>query len=77
LARTDSRNIALQRRQPGGNWRTVAYCGNSPRAVARAVSELAAEHWTPADGDTLELGRQLDDLRRAIQSLESTIRELL
>jgi hypothetical protein len=58
------KNIVLQRRQPGGRWLTVAYCGNSPASVKRAVTELAAA-----------LGRQLDDLRRAIDRLERTIRE--
>ncbi|MHC4622067.1 MAG: hypothetical protein ACYTEQ_30370 [Planctomycetota bacterium] len=67
------KNIALQRLQPGGRWRTIAYCGNNPRSVTRAVTELATAHWSPADGQ--DLGRQLDDLRRAIVRLERTIRE--
>jgi hypothetical protein len=65
------KNVVLQRRQPGGRWLTVAYCGNSPASVKRAVTELAAAHWSPADGQ--DLGRQLDDLRRAIDRLERTV----
>lgn len=75
LARHDARNIALQRRTPAG-WATVAYCGNNARAVARVVSELAAEHWTPADGDQA-LTSHLADLRRAIEKLEETIMRMI
>ncbi len=75
LHRHDARNIVLQRRNGALQWVIVAFCGNNPHSIARVVSELAAEHWQPADG-ACTLGEQVADLSRAIEALEMAIGEV-
>ena len=73
LHRHDARNITLQRRNQKLQWVTIAFCGNNPHSIACVVSELATEHWQPADGDCC-LGEQVADLCRAIEGLTAAIK---
>ncbi len=73
IFRTDSRNIAIQKQWPAGDWRTISYHGHSTNSLVSGLFELVMSEYTPNDDNLLE---SLEKMQLALDMNTDTVKKI-